>query len=269
MQLTGQRLYGDNLDPDQIQAWYDQEATGYFDLLKDFYAITDGNNQYAYGYKALNYFHAISALSNRRFDCCVALGCAAGDDVTPLASVVDHFIAIEPAEKWWRTTIGGRPATYLKPAITGNIEILSNSADLATSFGVLHHIPNVTHVVREIARVLRPGGLFAVREPISWMGDWRRRRPGLTINERGLPLHWFEQTARESGFDISRRHLCMFRPVSSLAKKLGVSIPYGSRAVTIIDWVLSEMLRWNIYYRRDSLIKKIAPGCAFWILKKH
>lgn len=268
-QLSGQTLYGDNLSLSQIQAWYDQEETGYFDLLHDVYGITDADNQYSYEYEALNHFHAISMLLGSRFNCCVALGCAAGDDVTPLAPVVDRFIAIEPAEKWWRAEIGGKPAIYLKPAVTGSIELSSNSADLATAFGVLHHIPNVSHVTGEIARILRPGGLFVVREPISWMGDWRKRRPGLTANERGLPLQWFEKTARESGFTIVRRHLCMFRPVSFAAKKLGVSIPYASKLVTLTDWVCSEMLRWNICYRRDSLVKKIAPGSAFWILKRN
>jgi len=268
-ELTGQTLYGDHLDPGQMQAWYDQEETGYFDLRNNFYGNTDADNQYSYEYEALNHFHAISALLGSRFNCCVALGCAAGDDVAPLAPVVDRFIAIEPAEKWWRAEIGGKPVTYLKPAVTGTIELSSDSADLATSFGVLHHIPNVSHVTGEISRVLRPGGLFLVREPISWMGDWRKRRPGLTVNERGLPLQWFEKTAQESGFGVVRRHLCMFRPVSSIAKKLGVSMPYASQSVTLMDWVCSEMLRWNIYYRRDTFFKKIAPGSAFWILKRN
>jgi ubiquinone/menaquinone biosynthesis C-methylase UbiE len=31
---------------------------------------------------------------------------------------------------------------------------------------VLHHIPNVEHVLAELARVLTPGGLALIREPI-------------------------------------------------------------------------------------------------------
>jgi SAM-dependent methyltransferase len=267
-QLNGKALYGDDLDSDELRAWYEKEENGYIDLLNDFYAITDSNNQYDYEYHGLNDFHAISFLLNRRFGCCVALGCAAGNDVTPLAPVVDRFVALEPAERWWRTEIGGKPATYLKPQPSGNIDLPSTSADLATSFGVLHHIPNVTHVVSEIARVLRPRGLFIVREPISWMGDWRRPRAGLTANERGLPVTWFEHTVRSAGFTVVRRHLCMFRAVSLLAMRLGVSSPYNSRAVTVVDWLLSEALRWNTSYRRDMFIKKIAPGSAFWILEK-
>lgn len=267
-QLSGQQLYGDDLACNQLQNWYDQEESGYFDLRIKYSAVADANNQYTYEYNALNHLHAIGTLLGMRFSCCVALGCAAGDDVAPLAPVVDRFFAIEPAEKWWRTQIGGRTAQYLKPTVTGDIDIGSNVADLATAFGVLHHIPNVSHVVREIARVLRPGGLFVVREPISWMGDWRRPRPGLTANERGLPVDWFEKAVQKSGFRIIRRHFCMLTPFSIIVRKLGISRPYASMTVTWVDWILSEMLRWNAHYKRDRFIRKIAPGSAFWLLKK-
>jgi SAM-dependent methyltransferase len=267
-QLNGKALYGDDLGSDELRVWYEKEENAYIDLRNNFYATTNANDQYDYEYQALNDFHAISFLLNRRFGCCVALGCAAGDDVTPLAPVVDRFVAIEPAERWWRTEIGGKPATYLKPQASGNIDLPSTSADLATSLGVLHHIPNVTHVVSEIARILRPRGLFIVREPISWMGDWRRPRAGLTANERGLPVTWFEHTVRSAGFTVVRRHLCMFRAVALLATRLGVPSPYNSRAVTVVDWLVSEALRWNARYRRDMFVKKIAPGSAFWILER-
>src|ERR1700693_1529164 len=98
-EISGRTLYGDNFSPDQIQKWYETEVTGYFDLLSNYYKATDEDYQYNYEYNALNRFHAINALLNRQFDSCLALGCAAGDDIAPLAPVVRRFIAIEPAEK--------------------------------------------------------------------------------------------------------------------------------------------------------------------------
>lgn len=267
-ELSGQALYGDNLSQMEIQAWYEQEETGYFDLRTRSNGVADPADRYAYEYGALNYTHAISELLKSRFRCCVALGCASGDDVAPIAPVVDRFVAIEPAEKWWRTDIGGKPASYLKPAVNGTIHIESNTADLATSFGVLHHIPNVSYVTGEIARVLRSGGLFVVREPISWMGDWRRPRAGLTSNERGLPPKWFENMAEKCGFQIIRRRYCLFPPLISVARALGFSMPYASNTLTYLDWILSEAMRWNSRYRRDTFVKKLAPGSAFWILRK-
>ena len=115
-EISGRTLYGDNFSPGQIREWYDSEVTGYFDLLADHYKATDADNKYNYAYDALNQFHAIGRLLNRQFGTCLALGCAAGDDIAPLAPVVQQFIAIEPAEKWWHNEIGGKPATYMSPS---------------------------------------------------------------------------------------------------------------------------------------------------------
>ena len=267
-EISGKTLYGDNFSSDQIQEWYDREVTGYFDLLSNHYKITDADNQYNYEYDALNQFHAIGRLLSRQFDICLALGCAAGDDIAPLAPVVQRFIAIEPAEKWWHNEIGGKPAIYMRPSAVGNIELDSATVDLATSFGVLHHIPNVTHVVGEIARVLKPGGLFVLREPISSMGDWRKARAGLTANERGLPIAWFESLARTTGFKILAHRTCMFGPLSTITKKLGISLPFASMPIVKLDWLISEAFRWNARYWRDTFVKKLAPSSAFWILER-
>jgi SAM-dependent methyltransferase len=268
-EISGRALYGDSFSSDQIQEWYESEVTGYFDLLADHYKITDANNRYRYEYDALNHFHAIGGLLNRQFDTCLALGCAAGDDIAPLAPVVRRFIAIEPAEKWWHDEIGGKTAIYMKPSAIGDIGLDSETADLATSFGVLHHIPNVSHVVAEIARVLKPGGLFVLREPVSSMGDWRKARAGLTANERGLPIEWFETFARTTGFNILARRACMFSPLSAITKALRISLPFAAMPIVKMDWLLSEAFRWNKHYWRDTFAKKFAPSSAFWILERR
>jgi SAM-dependent methyltransferase len=267
-EIAGRRLYGDNFSVEQVEEWYADEVHGFFDLLSSHYQIVNDESQYAYEYEALNVFHAIGSLRHRRFETCLALGCAAGDDIKPLAPVVGRFIAIEPDERWQRAEIGGKPAVYLKPAVMGDLALEAASVDLATAFGVLHHIPNVTHVVAEIARVVRPGGLFVVREPISSMGDWRRPRVGLTAHERGLPLKWFEGMARSNHFRLVSRRACMFNPLTELAKKIGLATPLAIKPIVVLDWWLSEALRWNAQYWRDSLWKKLAPSSAFWTFER-
>ena len=165
--FRGGRVYGDDFSLIQIKEWFEQEETGYYDLASQ-------NGPYTYGYHAPNCLHGFSFLKGRMFDCCLALGCATGDDVAPLARNVRKFIAIEPAEQWWSNNIGGTPAIYLKPAVSGDIALPNNAVDLATCLGVLHHIPNSSHVLSEVARVTRAGGIFVMREPIHSMGDWRR-----------------------------------------------------------------------------------------------
>jgi len=267
-EILGRKLFGDRFSSDEIRQWYEVEVGGFFDLLTNHYKITDEENQYEYEYVALNHFHALDTLLKRQFDTCVALGCAAGDDIAPLAPVIKKFFAIEPAEKWWRSEIGGKPAVYLKPSPLGDVALDTGSVDLVTSFGVLHHIPNVSHVVSEIARVLAPGGIFVVREPITSMGDWTKPRQGLTANERGLPLAWFEQLVTTTGFKIVRRHTCMFNPLLSVCKRGGISTPLSRKSIVVLDWLFSMALQWNMHYWRNSFLKKLAPSSAFWILQR-
>ncbi len=87
-----------------------------------------------------------------------------------------------------------------------------NTFDLVVGHAVLHHIPDVEQSLREVLRVLKPGGRFVFAgEPSTvgnfyarWLGritweattnvtklpflsDWRRRRPSST-SPRGPPL---------------------------------------------------------------------------------
>jgi len=261
-QLSGRQLYGEQLTPEQIERWNEQTNAVHGALL----AAHDGSHRYQHA--ALDRFHAVGKLLRGRYECCVALGCAEGDDVSPLAGVVGRFIAIEPLEQCWRSVIGDKAAQYLRPSVLGDIALGDSSVDLVVAFDVLHHIANVSHVLGELARVLRPGGLLVVRDPISWMGDWRQPRRGLTANERGLPLAWFEQAARSAGFQIVRRRLCLFAPLSKVLRKVGLACPLARRPVILLDWLMSEGLRWNVRYRRQGLLAKFAPSSALWLLRK-
>jgi hypothetical protein len=72
------------------------------------------------------------------------------------------------------------------------------------------------------------------------MGDWLKLRPGLTANERGLPVDWFESVACATGFKIAARRVCMFGPLSTITRKLGLSLPYAKMPIVKLDWLVSE-----------------------------
>ena len=266
--LDGRLLYGDDFDVEEIQRWYNDEERGFYDLATAHYGVTSEGGDYDYEYDALNRFHAFRYLSRFKFERCLAFGCARGDDVAPLAPVVDEFIGIEPVEEWWSDNIRGKPAHFMKPSVRGDIDLPSESVDLVTSLGVLHHIPNVTHVMAELARLLRPGGYFVLREPISWMGDWRRARPGLTTNERGLPLTWIEQTTAKVGLHPVRLRLCQFNALEIAFKRVGLHDLTRSMGFVRFDYCVSLAMSWNVRYRRESFFTKLAPSSVFGIFRR-
>lgn len=264
--LLGHELYGENLSDEEMLAWFAQEENGYYDLVDSQYFA---DQAYTYEYAALNELHAFRHLRREHFGTCLALGCARGDDVAELAPIVDRFVAIEPAKRWWADRIGGKPAEFRSPTLRGEVDMADGSIDLAVSLGVLHHIPNVSAVIAEFARLLRPGGVFVIREPITSMGDFRKPRPGLTPNERGIPHAMLQRWLEESGFVIERRSFCMVNALGAAMGKLGWKSGFNDRLFTRIDALASGLLSANAVYWRDSLPKKIAPSSIFFLARKR
>jgi len=183
--------------------------------------------------------------------------------------MIDKITAIEPAKEWWRTEINGVPTEYQMPSILGDIDAPDASFDLIIAFGVLHHIPNVSHVLAELNRVAASGAIFAIREPIYSMGDWRHPRKGLTPNERGLPLPWLYRKIDQMNLRVVHKQLCSFPPSARLAEKFGLKRPYSSKHYVILDAVLSDLFRFNYSYHRPGAWKKFAPTSVSLILEKY
>jgi len=256
----GDHLFGDDLDDDQIRQWFADEEHGYFDL-------TSGVAQKIAEYDALNEIALFSHIKRMRFDTCLALGCARGNDIAPLAPLVNQFIAIEPSTEFWRDIINQKPAHYRKPTLRGLLNLADGSVDIATAISVLHHIPNVTEVLTEIHRVLRPGGVLVMREPIVSMGDWRAPRRGLTKNERGIPHKWLLNTLKSAGFGVEHATYFAFAPMQQLARWLKI-MPYRNAWTTYLDLLLSAATIWNVQYHRTRLIQKIAPSAVAIVASK-
>jgi SAM-dependent methyltransferase len=259
--LDGDRLYGDDFSPDQIAQWFEDEQQGYFELAQ-------AEKRGKYAYHEINWVNGFSALAGQRFTLCVALGCADGTDVEPMAPQVAEFYCVEPARQWWKDSLGGVQAHYVAPTANGDLALPDGAADLAIALGTLHHIPNVTHVLTEVARTLRPGGALVLREPISWMGDWRYPRRGATKNERGLPLPWLDKTMDELGFVVVQKRLCFFAPLRLLAARARWHDPFNHRWYIALDSALSAIMGFNVRYARRTFWEKCAAGSVFAVYRK-
>lgn len=262
--FTGSILYGDDFSIDEIEKWYEIEAEGYADLgSKDY-------TKYSYSYHAVNQVHGFSKLSNQKFEKVLGFGSAWGDEFEPLVNMIFNLTIIEPSDNLRSTNIGGLIPNYVKPSISGKLEFDDNSFDLITSFGVLHHIPNVSFVLGELIRVLKPGGYLLLREPIISMGDWRNSRPGLTKNERGIPVSHFDIIFENKSVHVVSKQYC-FSGTSFLQKILKkiLNRPLHSyKLYVLLDKYLSKMLKSNVKYHTESRLQRICPQSIFYVVKK-
>jgi SAM-dependent methyltransferase len=83
------------------------------------------------------------------------------------------------------------------------IDLPDASVDRILCFDSFHHAPNPDHVLREFARVLRPGGIAAFAEPgpkhsSTAQSQFEMRTYGVIEND--VDIHAIWQTARDAGF---------------------------------------------------------------------
>lgn len=258
--LRGEKLYGDDFGAEKLAAWYADEAHGYHDL-----GAGDRRN-YRYGYHALNTGLGYRHLPARRFERVLGLGSAYGDEMLPVIDRVGRITILEPAEAFTVDRIRNVPVNYVSPQPGGDLPFASASFDLITCFGVLHHIPNVSTVLREMRRVLRPNGFALIREPIVSMGDWRRPRPGLTRRERGIPKEIFQEIVTDAGFATVRATPCMH----PLVRRMGAFLKnplFNQRWAVELDRLFCALPLFGYRYHPTSAVQKLQPGCLYLVLR--
>ena len=105
---------------------------------------------------------------------------------------------------------------YLKPALRDKISLYVGDAqdlpyrdgvlDVVLGFGVLHHLPDWRRGVREIARVLKPGGLYFLEEYYpQFYQNCLARRIFLHPEHDRFYSHDLHRALAEAGFALQGR----------------------------------------------------------------
>ena len=262
--LIGKKLYGDDFNGDQIEKWFKEEAEGYANL-----GNKDKSN-YLYGYHEMNKFHGFNKLKEDYFEKVLGFGSAWGYEFEPILEKIGSLTIIDPSDNMQSTRLGKLVPKYVKPEIDGTLKFSSNSFNLITCFGTLHHIPNVTYVITELIRVLKLNGYLILREPITSMGDWNFPRIGLTKNERGIPTSFFDNLFKIMPVEVVSKEYC-FTISSLLQRTLGRFFKkpiYSYKLYVLFDKQISALLKMNVKYHAEKKRDKIAPSNIFYVIKK-
>ena len=265
--LRGEILYGDDFSPEEIAQWFEDEREGYFNL---YYGAENpiGPESAEYEYEQLADQHCFKWLPQRKFGNALGIGSAHGAELKPILKRSESVTVLEPSDGFASQMIDGKPVTYVKPQASGQMPFESESFDIVVCFSVLHHIPNVSTVINEMLRVLRPGGYALLREPTHSMGDWRLPRRGLTKRERGIPLEIFRRTVSDAGFHIQKETRCMFSLMSRLSPLMGGRSVWTSNVVVQVDRALCALPIWPQKYGAEKIWHKIRPTAVSFVLSK-
>lgn len=259
--LTGECLYGDDMTYEEVQRWFAEEENGYANL-----GAEDRLN-YAYEYHALNQIHGFRFLRPGPLNRVMGFGSAYGDELLPIISRIGSLTIVDPSGAFKTESVADVPVEYVKPSIDGSLPFEKEEFDAITCFGVLHHIPNVSAVISEFARVLKPGGQLLLREPIVSMGDWRFPRRGLTRNERGIPLEILRKIVRSNEFAISHEFLSGFPVTERIFKFIRPDIN-NSKIYVLVDNFTCDLFGWNVNYHPKKLWNKFRPTSISMVVRK-
>jgi SAM-dependent methyltransferase len=253
----GELLYGDDFSTDQIESWFRDETDAYFNL-------GEKPRSGQYGYHALNWHHGFRHLPSVPFEHVLGIGSAFGEELSPILNRAKKVTIIEPSEGFHNPAY-----QYVKPDPTWRMMFADGTFDLITCFGVLHHIPNVSTVLSELARCMTPGGWLLLREPNNSMGNWDLPRRGLTHHERGIPLKIHLRIIYQARLRIFYQSRCMFSLTSriELFLRAGQSV-YNTRWIVSFDAKVSNLSFWSKCYHPTNLLSRLRPWATFLILRK-
>lgn len=139
----------------------------------------------AYRYSMYPWLHEAAEFDGHCGERVLEIGCGTGSDLLQFARSGACAVGIDIADgqiELARERVGNA-ATVIKATAT-DLPFEDRSFDYVYSHGVLHHIDNPQRVVREIMRVLVPGGHFSVhvyslfsyaalRARLRYGGRWR------------------------------------------------------------------------------------------------
>lgn len=252
--LTGKFLYGDDFTPELVQRWFEQEENAYF-------ALAASGKPYEYSYHALHWEHGYKHIPrNKTFRKVLGVGSARGDEFDQIRHRCHDITILEPADGFKNPR-----AHYEKPLPDGSLPFPDRTFDLITCFGTLHHICTVSRVFSEMVRCLAPDGYLLTSEPMTSMGDWRQPRPGLSPNERGIPLPVFREMIEKSNLALIYQGPNEFRLLVKAALACGLK-PFNSQILTKADALICALLPYR--YHAKSPIEKFRPNSIAFVLHK-
>ncbi len=92
--FSGELLWGDDFDTDEVEAWFDDEMEAYAGMFTAHGA--DEQNPHAYPYHALNRRHGYRTCRAATFGTSSALG-AHGSDLIPILDRIERITVLEPS----------------------------------------------------------------------------------------------------------------------------------------------------------------------------
>lgn len=207
---------------------YDSRRQSYKEHVKESYPTELGYTHVLLTYR--EHFRWIKKLNLKKEECVLDIGCNIGE----LLHLMNHQaklkgvgvdISIEALQNAKRNT--ENDSEFVLCSVENGIPFLDNSFDVVTCMDVIEHLENPQFVMKEIKRVLKPGGRFLFHVPVT---------------DIFLSLDWFYQKLSPKSFDKKMQVAGHFLEVMNSYDKL-------SDMITASGLMMVERRRFNAIFQ--------------------
>lgn len=271
--IEGKKLAGDDIAVSQLLSWYKEEEEFFNNKETKQYALnTEKDYFYEYlrslQFKLPKIFKNESLIKTLKILC---IGPGDGEEVRVIKNLnTKNLIFIESSPDFIDILKKKfNSSKFLKSNPMGDFDLKNNSIDVVICYSVLHHIPNVSKILKECYRVLNENGTLLIREPCSSMGDWKNPNRKCSPNERGISKNWMCNQLKQIGFSKIKFWPIAFLPLSKIFKVIGFQSIITSSFYFYLDLFFSIIISFNNKYFRKSNFEKLAPSAFFYEIKKN
>ncbi len=177
----------------------------------------------------------------------VDFGCGNGAQTLLFAGDCDRLTGVDVSEEFlteFRREISARGLEDRVEAVAaggGPIPLPDGSADVVTSFTVLEHVPDEMAALREMRRILRPGGKMIITVPNRW---WIFETHGADLPllpwNRVPLVSWWPKKLHDRW---ARARIYRRREIEKLLVQSGFNIESSFRMTAPMDMISWEPLR--------------------------
>lgn len=136
----------------------------------------DNNTSYYYsGPAKISCKDAVEYLSNYEFDTLLDVGCGTGFLIDQLAKIKSTtYYGVDISENMLSVAISKNiKGTNFVEGVADCLPFRSNTFDVVTCIQSFHHYPDSDKAMKEVLRVLKPGGLYFLSDTgIGGIGGW-------------------------------------------------------------------------------------------------
>lgn len=106
------------------------------------------------------------------------LCCGHGEALGLKSLTFDRYIGVDVSEQMLEAGVAasGRSNTLFVQGDATKAPIADHSIDTVLMLGGIHHVPDRVALFQEVRRILKPGGRFIFREPVSDLFVWKALR---------------------------------------------------------------------------------------------